>query len=245
MGGSPTCLSCAAGTFAPTTASTTCQNCAPDTFSVTGASSCRSCPPPQSSIHDCRREVCDGGVSTAINDDTEIPLGDGIACTLDSCFDGGARYLPYDVLCDDGDPCTLDTCSATTDCSHTPIPNCDLDAGRPDASVDAGCTPANCLQQGLECGMQGDGCGSVIDCGTCTAPAVCGAGHCTVPDAGVDAGTVADAGTPDSGQPMADAGSDTDGGTGTGGAGGCGCTSVEFPAMAMAVLAMLRRRRNR
>jgi hypothetical protein len=180
-----------------------------------------------------------------VADDTEVPPGDGIRCTLDSCADGGARYLPYDVLCDDGDPCTVDTCSATTDCSHTPIPNCDLDAGLPDA----GCTPVTCTQLGLNCGPQGDGCGSVIDCGACTAPALCGgggvAGHCGVPgsDSGVDGGA-ADSGTPDSGQVMADAGHATDAGTGPGTASGCGCSSVEFPAVAMALVAMVRRRRS-
>lgn len=33
-----------------------------------------------------------------------------------------------------------------------------------------------CADIGAECGMQADGCGGVIDCGTCTAPETCGGG---------------------------------------------------------------------
>ncbi len=36
------------------------------------------------------------------------------------------------------------------------------------------CTPKTCAQQSFNCGMQGDGCGAVINCGSCTAPQVCG-----------------------------------------------------------------------
>ena len=43
--------------------------------------------------------------------------------------------------------------------------------GYPDAGT---CTPKNCQQQGFNCGQNGDGCGNSINCGTCTAPAICG-----------------------------------------------------------------------
>ncbi len=36
------------------------------------------------------------------------------------------------------------------------------------------CAAKTCAQQNFNCGMQGDGCGAVIDCGSCTAPQVCG-----------------------------------------------------------------------
>jgi hypothetical protein len=49
---------------------------------------------------------------------------------------------------------------------------------------DGGCTALSCAAQGLQCGQGGDGCGNVLDCGTCTAPAVCTGNVCTVPDAG-------------------------------------------------------------
>jgi hypothetical protein len=38
------------------------------------------------------------------------------------------------------------------------------------------CTPRTCDQLGYECGLQGDGCGGVIDCGVCTPPETCGGG---------------------------------------------------------------------
>ena len=36
-------------------------------------------------------------------------------------------------------------------------------------------TPLTCAKQGFNCGPAGDGCGGLLDCGTCTAPEVCGA----------------------------------------------------------------------
>jgi hypothetical protein len=50
------------------------------------------------------------------------------------------------------------------------------------------CTPLNCAQQGTSCGPAGDGCGGLIQCGSCSLPAQCGAGGqpgvCAVPDGG-------------------------------------------------------------
>jgi hypothetical protein len=39
-----------------------------------------------------------------------------------------------------------------------------------------GCTPKTCQSAGYDCGMNGDGCGGTLDCGTCTSPAFCGGG---------------------------------------------------------------------
>jgi len=38
------------------------------------------------------------------------------------------------------------------------------------------CTPQTCADLGYDCGQQSDGCGNIIDCGTCTAPEYCGGG---------------------------------------------------------------------
>lgn len=43
--------------------------------------------------------------------------------------------------------------------------------GYPDAGE---CTPLSCQAQGYNCGMNGDGCGHLIDCGTCAPPQICG-----------------------------------------------------------------------
>ena len=36
------------------------------------------------------------------------------------------------------------------------------------------CTPTTCAAQGKNCGSISDGCGGTLDCGTCTAPQICG-----------------------------------------------------------------------
>jgi len=50
------------------------------------------------------------------------------------------------------------------------------------------CTPMTCAAQHIECGPADDGCGNLIECGPCTAPAQCGAGNhfgqCSNPDGG-------------------------------------------------------------
>jgi hypothetical protein len=38
------------------------------------------------------------------------------------------------------------------------------------------CTPFTCAQLGYNCGPAGDGCGGMLDCGSCTAPESCGGG---------------------------------------------------------------------
>jgi hypothetical protein len=54
--------------------------------------------------------------------------------------------------------------------------------GAPDAGS---CAPTTCAQQGLACGPTGDGCGNLIQCGSCPAGQTCGgggvAGQCGTP----------------------------------------------------------------
>jgi hypothetical protein len=50
------------------------------------------------------------------------------------------------------------------------------DGGATDGSSPSGCVPKTCAQLGFDCGMNTDGCGHVIDCGTCASPATCGGG---------------------------------------------------------------------
>jgi hypothetical protein len=51
------------------------------------------------------------------------------------------------------------------------------------------CTPKTCAQQNIQCGPAGDGCGNVIQCGSCTSPQTCGGGgtpsHCGVNEGGI------------------------------------------------------------
>ncbi|HLK36269.1 MAG TPA: hypothetical protein VKU41_05915, partial [Polyangiaceae bacterium] len=39
-----------------------------------------------------------------------------------------------------------------------------------------GCAPRSCAQQGIGCGPAGDGCGGLLQCGSCKAPLTCGGG---------------------------------------------------------------------
>lgn len=39
-----------------------------------------------------------------------------------------------------------------------------------------GCVPKTCAAMGANCGTLGDGCGGVVDCGTCAPPSTCGGG---------------------------------------------------------------------
>jgi hypothetical protein len=45
--------------------------------------------------------------------------------------------------------------------------------GYPDSGS---CVPETCQQQNINCGPAGDGCGGLLDCGTCVAPQTCGGG---------------------------------------------------------------------
>lgn len=49
------------------------------------------------------------------------------------------------------------------------------------------CTPVTCKDQNITCGPAGDGCGGLLQCGTCLAPGTCGGGgkygQCGQPDA--------------------------------------------------------------
>ncbi len=73
-------------------------------------------------------------------------------------------------------------------------PASDFQPGHPDASTegDGGtmtdgsllngdgntntCKPKTCADAGFTCGMNGDGCGGTLDCGSCPAPQICGGG---------------------------------------------------------------------
>jgi hypothetical protein len=43
-----------------------------------------------------------------------------------------------------------------------------------------GCMPKTCAELGYNCGANGDGCGNVIECGTCTPPEFCSGGGFSV-----------------------------------------------------------------
>ena len=48
--------------------------------------------------------------------------------------------------------------------------------GGPDSGPVGSCVPRSCAQAGVDCGPIGDGCGGVLQCGSCKAPQSCGGG---------------------------------------------------------------------
>ena len=58
----------------------------------------------------------------------------------------------------------------------------------------SGCTPTTCAQLGYTCGVAADGCGGVLNCGTCANPQFCGGGG--FDKCGGDNGLAADGGVP-------------------------------------------------
>jgi hypothetical protein len=97
-------------------------------------------------------------------------------------------------------------CSGGKTCGGGCVPNvCDFPI---DGACE--CTPVTCAQKGVNCGDINDGCGNLVNCGTCPSPLVCGGGGTpgvcgctgtctpkTCADVGANCGTVDDGcGTP-------------------------------------------------
>ena len=89
--------------------------------------------------------------------------------------------------CEDADPCTEDVITGSADtcdlvCSTTPITACvDGDMCCPescstDMDNDCACVPTTCESAGNNCGTLDDGCGQILDCGTCPSQESCLAG---------------------------------------------------------------------
>jgi hypothetical protein len=72
-----------------------------------------------------------------------------------------------------------DGCGGELDCGRCPTPQtCGGggtygQCGYPDAGT---CFPESCAQKGFNCGVNGDGCGNAINCGSCVSPQICGGG---------------------------------------------------------------------
>ena len=81
-----------------------------------------------------------------------------------------------------GQTANCGTCTAPQTCGGGGVAS---ECGYPDSGS---CASKTCTQLGVGCGPTGDGCGNVISCGSCTAPATCGGGgtpgQCGYPDAG-------------------------------------------------------------
>ena len=89
-------------------------------------------------------------------------------CTPKTCMQLGATCGQQGDGC--GNTLNCGTCSAGQTCGGGGVANqC--------GSTDGGfCTPKTCVQQGIQCGPAGDGCGNLLQCGNCASPQQCGGG---------------------------------------------------------------------
>jgi hypothetical protein len=96
---------------------------------------------------------------------------DGGACAGRSCSQQGISCGPAGDGC--GNVIQCGGCQGGDTCGGGGVPG---QCGQPDGGA---CTPITCGVQGLSCGPTGDGCGNVIQCGTCPAGQMCGGGGVT------------------------------------------------------------------
>jgi hypothetical protein len=104
------------------------------------------------------------------------PVGDGAACNDGSKCDlagtchSGACVSGGKVTCTPPDACHVATCNATTPCGTEGQDVCSA------GTCVQPCGLMTCASQHVFCGQTGDGCGHIINCGTCAAPETCGGG---------------------------------------------------------------------
>ncbi len=122
----------------------------------------------------------------------------GAPCTPVTCQQLGIQCGPAGDGC--GNLLQCGACPMGQSCGGGGTPG--VCGAPPDMALP--CQPLTCQQQGLACGPAGDGCGNVIDCGTCPmgqtcggggTPGVCGASGCSPRSCvqlGVNCGWVAD-----------------------------------------------------
>jgi hypothetical protein len=99
-------------------------------------------------------------------------FGDGGSCQPKTCaqlgYSCGKNADGCDHLVDCG------SCTAPEFCGGGGFSKCGGDANLLDGG--GNCVPKTCAQLGYTCGPAGDGCGNLLQCGTCTLPQICGGG---------------------------------------------------------------------
>jgi len=104
---------------------------------------------------------------------------DGGACAPQSCSSQHIACGPAGDGC--GNNLECGSCPSPQTCGGGGVPG---QCGYPDSGT---CQAQTCANQGINCGPAGDGCGHLIQCGSCTAPLTCGGGgtpgQCGYPDA--------------------------------------------------------------
>jgi len=173
-----------------------------------GVIDCGNCPAPQTCGGGGTPSQCGGSsgctpTTCAAQNANCGPIGDGCGGVIDcgscganeSCGAGGpSRCGPATVMNDGGTTCTPRTCTSVNascgqvadgcggllNCGTCTAPESCGGGGTPNrcGRSDAGttCTPRTCAGANANCGPVADGCGGIIQCGTCTSPQICGGG---------------------------------------------------------------------
>ena len=118
----------------------------------------------------CQTGFCGGGGPSKCGDG----IGDGgVQCTPKSCADLSAGCGPQGDGC--GGVIQCGNCAAPKFCGGAGPSQCGT--GLPDGGVGDGgalCKPTTCAALGKNCGPVADGCGGLLQCGTCPGGQVCG-----------------------------------------------------------------------
>jgi hypothetical protein len=93
---------------------------------------------------------------------------DAGSCQPVSCVAQGLNCGPTGDGC--GNQINCGTCPAGQACGGGGVSG---KCGAPDSGT---CSPVSCSAQGLACGAAGDGCGNLIQCGSCPSGQTCGGG---------------------------------------------------------------------
>jgi hypothetical protein len=102
--------------------------------------------------------------------------GGSAGCVPKTCTELGFTCGPAGDGC--GGLLSCGTCTGTETCGGGGTPSqCGESSKHPDGGLDGGaCVPETCASQKISCGPAGDGCGDLLNCGSCTAPDTCGGG---------------------------------------------------------------------
>jgi len=150
------------GACVPETCASQNVTCGPAGDGCGNVLSCGSCTTPG--------QTCGGG---GVNG----ACGSAAACVPNTCAGLGANCGPVGDGC--GNLLQCGTCTSPKTCGGGGAPSvCAANAApHPDGGLEGGaCVPKTCASQSISCGPAGDGCGNVLQCGTCTSPKTCGGG---------------------------------------------------------------------
>jgi hypothetical protein len=98
-----------------------------------------------------------------------------VAIAASSCGSRTGLLIPESEPTPDGSQEAEASSEAEAEAEAAVESGLDASEGGDVTTIDASCTPLTCVQQGFDCGENGDGCGNAIQCGSCPVPEICGA----------------------------------------------------------------------